>query len=262
MWKRFAIVCSVLLSGAAASCVSAATVDSTIHFRLIDRKDRVEAAWERYPYPKAFASYFIVRSEPGGPKAPEAGDIVATTTNRYSTNAEDHPEKNGTYYYRLCVNKKDKSIVCSRASKIVVSGVKPQATKAAAFSSIPAPVVIVPSGASATDPIVQVLDAAPGEMTLTLASSASGTVLGWTPAASLSTSFMSYVLVRSFTTSAPSYPVDGYLAKIRSLSTTTFTDTVYVDPAMIHAQRFYRVCAVNAANTVHCGSAATITPSS
>ena len=259
MWKRFAIVCSVLLSGAVASCVSAATVDSTIHFRLINRTDHVEAVWKRYAHPKAFASYFIVRSEPGGPKAPEAGDIVATTTNRYSTNAEDYPEKNSTYYYRLCVNKKDKSIVCSRASKIVISGIKTPA-KTAAFSSTPAPAVIVPSDASMTDPAVQVLDAAPGEMTMSLVSSASGTVLNWTPATSLLSTFNTYVLVRSFTTSTPSYPVDGYLAKIRSSSMMSFTDTVYVDPAMTHAQRWYRVCAVDTSNAVRCGSVASISP--
>lgn len=239
---------------ASAPNVSAATVDSTIHFRLINRKSHIEAVWKRYPLPKAFRSYFIVRSEPGGPTAPEEGDIVATTTNRYSTNATDHPSHNGKYYYRLCVNKKDGGIVCSRAAKVVLTTVSEQIAP-------PEPPVIVPaSEATSSEPVVRVLPAVAGEMELSLSSTAVGTQLIWTPAPSLLGITTKYVLVRSFSNSSPSYPTDGYLAKVSIDSSQSFLDTVYVDPAMTHAPRWYRVCAVVSSDSVQCGSVATVTP--
>lgn len=246
--------CSGLLGFAPSVFASTnVTVDSTIHFRLINRKSHIEAVWKRYPLPKKFSSYFIVRSEPGGPTAPEAGDIVATTTNRYSTNATDHPSHNGKYYYRLCVNKRDGDIVCSRAAKVVL-------TTVSARVAPPLPVTVPVVEVSSTEPVVHVLPAVTGEMELTLSSTAVGTRLTWTPAQSLLGSLTKYILVRSFSNSAPSYPTDGYLAKVSVGASQSFVDTVYVDPSMVHSPRWYRVCAVVSSDSVQCGTVATITP--
>ncbi len=257
--RRIAIIISLFGVGFLAALAVQAKVSVnyawTFHAKSIG--DNVAFSWTRYPHVASFARYEIVRTPLDGPTAPDAGDKVAVTTNRYSTNAEDHPSKSNSYWYRLCADLTSGNKMCSRPLKVAVTVPDVRANPMPVSISPTAKIIVIPA-TSATDPVVPILPANLGELHLTVTGSAGVAVLSWTPVSNNTGTFAEYVLVRSFATSTPSYPIDGYLAKVRKNTHTVFTDNVYVNPALIHAPRHYRICEVDTSWNVRCGNVVTI----
>lgn len=232
------ILCAIIAPGLA-SASTGVIVDKKIHFRILPHKAYLEMRWFRYKKPKEFKNYFIVRSTSVSSTDPLAGEVVASTTNRYSTNYEDHPPADGTWYYRLCTVTKTLGTICSAATHDTVSG-------------IPKPAVTESFSPTATDPVV--LTPPTGELDLHVSMSSSSAALSWTPLLLASSTFSNYKAVRSLTNPDLSYPRDGYLAHREDIQSTDITDTDALF-GLIH----YRVCAVDDAEHLWCGNVVTVT---
>jgi hypothetical protein len=214
-------------------------VDAKVHFRLLPHTMNVEMRWKRYKKPKEFLSYQIIRSSSVSSTDPLAGEFVASTTNRYSTNYEDHPPANGVWYYRLCVETKTLGTICSKATSADVKGIKtPIVTEPTVSDAATGPLVIQP-------PV--------GELDLTVAMSSSSIAFSWSPLLSATTTFSNYKIVRSQTIVEPSYPRDGYLAHIPDVGITHAADT-----DILFGTIHYRVCAVDLAEHLWCGNVVTV----
>lgn len=215
---------------------------SSITFRAIEHTSKIELRWKRYRKPKQFVSYEIYRSTTPFPLERLAGDLVATTSNRYSTNYDDHPAEAGTYWYRLCVIKKNGEEPCSPGVKAVLK----QGT--AATQSV--------SAATTTEPTVVFQDSQPGELQLSATPTGDGGLtFSWTPFVGRGSAFLFYKLVRSQTVTDPQYPRDGYLAHTADQARVTF-----IESAPPSGAAYYRVCAVDAADGLWCGNVVSVNP--
>lgn len=232
-------ICCAIIAPSLASASTGVTVDKKIHFRILPHKAYLEMRWFRYKKPKEFKNYFIVRSASVSSTDPLAGDIVASTTNRYSTNYEDHPPADGTWYYRLCTVTKTLGTICSAATHDTVSGIPKPAVTESFVPDTAGPVVSPPPT---------------GELELRVAMSSSSAVLSWTPLLSAGSSFSNYKIVRSQTNPDLSYPHDGYLAHREDIQSTGITDT-----DVLFGMIYYRVCAVDDAEHLWCGNVVSTT---
>jgi hypothetical protein len=239
---RFRILFSVLWFVASALPVSAAefktTVDPNMHFRPLPHADNIEFRWKRYPKPKAFVEYELVRLQTQGTSTIEL--VLSSTDNRYSTNAMDAYPQAGENKYRLCVTTKT-GRVCSKTVKVNYKGrvrqppIVAEVSLETTTSTLPTPEILTPPA---------------GAMLLTTTTTSSTTDLAWTPNSSQES--FRYVLVRSQSNPSLSYPSDGYLARLHP-------DAVsFVDPEILAGTVYYRVCAVDLSERLYCGNIASV----
>jgi len=212
-------------------------VQASMHFRPILHQHGVEFRWFRYPKPKEFVRYEIIRTAVKPARAYIAdGTVAGETGNRYSTNFEDILDA-GTYYYQLCSVTKTKR-VCSAVKPIKIT------------SRLPADAQVLPVAADAN---VKFSPAPPGQLDLSVNKDAAGNHgLSWTPLADSGAGFKWYKPVRSRTASDPYYPRDGYLAHIANIQQTAF-----IDQEAASGTTYYRVCAVDGADGLWCGNVVT-----
>ncbi len=266
-----AALCAVLTLLSSTAANATVSLDYSWTFTAKAVGDHVAFTWSRYPDAKHFQMYEIVRTTPDGPTAPDAGDQVATTDNRYSTNAEDAPPESGTYWYRLCADLTTGDKTCSKPLKVSVTVSEPIAADPVPSVSLasavtaplvpaPAPVIDLPDTLVTATPTAQILDAPSGELVLSAVPTDGGAVLTWTPPTSLGGSYKYIALVRSFEHADLSYPYDGYLTQVRDPGVASFTDDIYEDPAFYHAPRWYRACVVDLSDAVRCGPSHKVMP--
>ncbi len=247
----------------AAESVPKTKVDAAWHARPIALSYLVEFRWKRFAKPKEFQMYELLRMEPDGTET-----VLATTTNRYSTNGMDPAPHAGKNTYKLCARIKTGDRVCAKTMTAVYKGKN--------TTPLPAPrPAVETSGPPATDaasstPVV-VSDIAPAMETVELESArvepevivgkdvfalsavASGTsaVLHW-GAVPVAPDY--WKVLRSATNPDLSYPTDGYAAHVPDASAAS---AVLRD---VPVGQWLRVCAVKEDAWISCSSVVRMAP--
>lgn len=245
-------------------------VDAAWHVRPIVLSYLVEFRWKRYAKPKEFQMYELLRMEPDGTET-----VLATTTNRYSTNGMDPAPHAGKNTYRLCARLKAGDRVCAAKMTAVYKGknttplpVPKPAVEAAPPSPDAAPALFVPSAdpaAVAPSEIVPAVETVElesarieptvvvGKDLFALSAAASGTsaVLSW-GVVPMAPDY--WKVLRSATNPDLAYPIDGYAAHIPDSAASS---AVLRDVPM---GQWLRVCAVKEDVWISCSSVVRMAP--
>lgn len=222
-----------------AACVSpfaasAGTAPMFLGFRAIKRTSGIEFHWTRFPHPQAFQSYRIERYT-----GATSTMVIATTSNRYSTNGVDNAPTVGVDVYRLCVE----ATTGEQCSKPL--GVQVDASEVSTSTDVTSISDPASRPAGSTDPLM--IEPAATELALSANTNSSTLNLSWTPLASAAPLF--YKVVRLPGNSTPEYPRDGYLAHVDAGNPLSAIDD---DP--LTGTWSYRVCAVSDAVQLWCGN--------
>lgn len=238
-WVSAAVGASLLAAPCAWSAETAAVVDPAMHFRPIAQAHGVEFRWRRYPKPKGFVGYEILRSSTAAAEAViRDGVLAGHTANRYSTNFEELLDR-GTYRYQLCAVTKTGRI-CSKQVKVVITRELPEELKPDRPDT-------------EADVRVEVRPAPAGRLQLSVRTGADGVrYLSWTPLSDNAAELKYYKPLRS-SAADPAYPRDGYLAHIPEWDRVTAMD----DRAPTGTAN-YRVCAVDGQDGLWCGNVVSV----
>lgn len=237
--------------------------DASWHVRPIVLSYLVEFRWKRFAKPKEFQMYELLRMEPDGTET-----VLATTTNRYSTNGMDPAPHAGKNTYKLCARIKTGDRVCAKMMTAVYKGKNttplPVPKPAVETSGLPETDAASSTPAVVSDivPAVETveLDSAPvepavavGRDLFALSAVASGTsaVLRW-GAVPMAPDY--WKVLRSATNPDLVYPTDGYAAHVPD----SFASTAVLRD--VPMGQWLRVCAVKEDAWISCSSVVRMAP--